>query len=70
MEFNFSHIELEELQELHQKEVAELNIRLINGALWNEVSGQKEKVTQIAIAIHNKIEALKLSGQGKDDFSR
>lgn len=69
MEFNFSNLELEELQILHQREVAELNNRLINGALWNEVRGQKEKVTKIAIAIHNKIEALKLSVQEKDSLS-
>ena len=69
MEFNFSHLELEELQEMHQKEVAELNNRLINGALWNEVRGQKEKVTKIAIALHKKLEALKLSDQEKDSFS-
>jgi hypothetical protein len=69
MEFNFSHLELEELQEMHQKEVAELNNRLINGALWSEVSGQKEKVTKIAIAIHNKLETLKLSTQVKNSCS-
>jgi hypothetical protein len=69
MEFNFSDLELEELQEMHQKEVTELNNRLINGALWSEVSGQKEKVTKIAIAIHNKLETLKLSAQVKNSFS-
>jgi hypothetical protein len=47
-------LDLETLKLLYEKEAAQLRSSLINGALWEDVQDQRIKVTELAIAIHQK----------------
>ena len=57
MYFDFYHHDLESLKVLYEKENEELKKRLLNGALWEEVKNQRLRVTELAIALHNKFQA-------------
>ena len=45
-------LDLDTLKNMHEKEAAELKVKLLNGALWHEVSEQKNRLIDISIAIH------------------
>lgn len=47
-------LDLETLKILYEKEAAQLRNSLINGATWDEVRDQRQKVTNLSIAIHQK----------------
>jgi hypothetical protein len=45
------------LQNLYDKEMEELEARLLTGALWDEVSEQRKKLSEISLMIYNKLSA-------------
>jgi hypothetical protein len=54
MEDQLSRHDLATLRTMHEKLSADLQARLISGALWHEVRDLKKKVVDLAIAIHKK----------------
>ncbi len=58
MNFDLSHHDLESLKTLYEKENEELKTRLLNGALWHEVTNQRLRVTELSIALHQKLQHL------------
>jgi hypothetical protein len=48
--------DLEGLIAAYTREAAELKQALLDGALWEEVKERRSRVTQLAIAIHQKKE--------------
>lgn len=58
----FSNLDLASLKILHQKAAAELQERLLNGALWHELKEQTALVTRLAIQIHKRVEIEESSG--------
>jgi hypothetical protein len=46
---------------VYEKEQAELTSRLLSGSLWNEVKEQRKKLTEIAVALHKKAQAMGLN---------
>jgi hypothetical protein len=55
MEMNWSEMDIDELRDVYEKESSKLKISLINGISWEELKDQRTKVTELAIALHKKI---------------
>lgn len=55
MEMNWSEMDVDELRDVYEKESSKLKISLINGISWEELKDQRTKVTELAIALHKKI---------------
>jgi hypothetical protein len=55
MEMNWSEMDVDELRDVYEKESSKLKISLINGTSWEELKDQRTKVTELAIALHKKI---------------
>jgi hypothetical protein len=54
MDKYLSSLDLETLKLLYENETAQLRTALLNGALWEDVQAQRIKVTELAIALHQK----------------
>ena len=54
MDSEFYGLDLDALQALYQEESKRLNAELLAGATWDSVKEQKQKVVEIAIAVHKK----------------
>lgn len=54
MDSEFHELDVDALQALYQKEANRLNAELLEGASWDSVKEQKQKVVEIAIALHKK----------------
>jgi hypothetical protein len=68
----FHHIELENLINFYHLEEASLKQALLEGASWKELQDKRKKVTQLAIAIHQKHPAYfknQNPAEGKKDRS-
>lgn len=48
--------DFETLTNMYQQESVELERRLLSGALWNEVKNLRKKVTDLASALHHKVQ--------------
>ena len=48
-------LNIDVLMDLYEREFQELKTALINGTDWNEVHDQRQKVSRIAISIHQKL---------------
>jgi len=55
MKTNWSELDVEELRNAYEKESAKLKASLLNGISWEELKDQRQKVTELAIALHKKI---------------
>jgi hypothetical protein len=55
MENSFSALDADALKALYEKESNELHAKLLDGTSWNELRGQRKKVTKLAVALHKKI---------------
>jgi hypothetical protein len=51
---DFHHIDLEKLIEFYYKEEGSLKEALLEGASWKELKDIRTRVTQLAIAIHQR----------------
>ena len=54
MEKNLRGLDLLTLKALHEKEADELNNALLRGADWEDVREMRQRVTDLAIAMHEK----------------
>jgi len=54
MDSEFHVLDVDTLQALYQEEANRLNAELLGGATWDSVKEQKQKVVEIAIALHKK----------------
>ena len=57
MNFDFYHHDLDSLKALYKRENEELKSKLLNGALWEEVKDQRLRVTELSIALANKLQS-------------
>jgi hypothetical protein len=57
MEMNWSELDVDSLREVYETEASRLKTSLLNGASWEEMKDQRKKVTELAIALHKKINA-------------
>ena len=55
MEMNWNELDTESLRALYDKESANLKKALLNGSTWEEVKDKSRRVTELAIALHKKI---------------
>jgi hypothetical protein len=55
MEMNWDRLDTDALKEAYEKESAKLKASLLNGSSWEEMKDQRKKVTELAIALHKKI---------------
>lgn len=55
MKVKWNELNLDELREVYEKESALLKTSLLNGSSWDELKEQRQKVTELAIALHKKI---------------
>ena len=67
MNQDLSDYNIDSLKALYEKENEVLKSRLLNGELWEEVKEQQQKVTELSIALHKKLQALK--GVNPAEFS-
>lgn len=51
----WSEFDVEELRSTYEKEAAKLKASLLNGSSWEELKEQRIRVTELAIALHKKI---------------
>lgn len=52
---NWNELDVNELRETYEKESAKLKASLLSGTSWEDLKGQRQKVTELAIALHKKI---------------
>jgi hypothetical protein len=55
MEMNWSELDVEVLRDTYESEASKLKTSLLNGATWEEMKDQRKRVTELAIALHKKI---------------
>jgi len=55
MDMNWSEMDLGLLKNSYEKELANLKALLLSGSSWEEMKDQRKKVTELAIALHKKI---------------
>lgn len=55
MQTNWNELGVDELRDTYEKESAKLKASLLNGTSWEELKEQRLKVTELAIALHKKI---------------
>lgn len=55
MEMNWNDLEVDALRQAYENESLKLKSSLLNGASWEEMKDQRKKVTELAIALHKKI---------------
>jgi hypothetical protein len=55
MEMNWSEMDLDALREMYDRESAKLKASLLGGSSWDEMKDQRKTVTELAIALHKKI---------------
>lgn len=46
-----------DLKAIYERENEVLQSRLLNGELWEQVKDQRQKVTELSIALHKKLQA-------------
>ena len=61
MNLSLSNLDLDTLKAMYDKGQAELTSSLLSGALWNDLKEQRKKLTEIAIVLHKKAQALGLN---------
>lgn len=52
---NWNELDTEALRDLFERESSNLKKALLNGCSWEDVKDQRLKVTELAIALHKKI---------------
>jgi len=55
MELNWNELDVDALRNVYEKESAKLKSSLLSGSSWEELKDQRQKVTELAIALHKKI---------------
>lgn len=55
MEINGTEMDLGSLKNSYDKELANLKALLLSGSSWEDMKDQRKKVTELAIALHKKI---------------
>jgi hypothetical protein len=55
MKVKWNELNVDELRKVYEKESALLKTSLLNGNSWEELKEQRLKVTELAIALHKKI---------------
>ena len=56
-----SNLDLDTLKAMYEKGQAELNSSLLSGAAWNDLKEERKKLTEIAILLHKKAQAMGLN---------
>ena len=56
---DLSNYNLDSLRALYEKESEVLQSRLLNGELWDEVRDLRVRVTELSIALHQKLQSDK-----------
>jgi hypothetical protein len=55
MQTNWNELDVNELRDVYEKESSKLKASLLSGTSWEELKDQRQKVTELAIALHKKI---------------
>lgn len=66
MEMNWSELDVDALKNAYEKESAKLKASLLNGSSWEEMKEQRQKVTELAIALHKKINSTANPAESTD----
>lgn len=56
VDIDFIHLDLNSLSLLYEKETEELKHALLNGTPWEETKEQRFRITEISIALHQKLQ--------------
>lgn len=66
MELMWNELDVNVLRILYEKESAALKASLIKGTLWDDLKEQRQKVTELSIALHKKIHSSKNPAEHMD----
>lgn len=55
MKMQWNDFDADTLKTIYEKESANLKTALIGGTAWNDLKEQRQKVTELSIALHKKI---------------
>jgi hypothetical protein len=66
MEKNLCGLDLDTIKILYEQESAKLKTALLNGLPWEELGDQRQKVTELAIALHKKINSTPNPAESTD----
>lgn len=66
MEMNWSELDVDSLRDAYEIEAAKLKSSLLNGASWDDLKGQRKKVTDLAIALHKKVNTTSNPAESAD----
>jgi hypothetical protein len=62
----WSELDVDELKNVYERESAKLKASLLNGSSWEELKDQRQKVTELAVALHKKINSSSNPAESTD----
>jgi hypothetical protein len=62
----WSEFDVNELRDTYEKESAKLKASLLSGTSWEALKDQRKKVTELAIALHKKINSSSNPAESTD----
>lgn len=62
----WSQFDVNELKNTYEKESAKLKASLLSGTSWEALKDQRQKVTELAIALHKKINSSSNPAESTD----
>jgi hypothetical protein len=66
MEMNWNEMDIDDLRNFYETESSKLKASLISGTSWEELKDQRKKVTDLAIALHKKINSTSNPAESAD----
>lgn len=63
---NWSELDVDSLRNAYETEAAKLKSSLLNGASWDDLKDQRKKVTDLAIALHKKVNTASNPAESAD----
>lgn len=66
MEMNWNEMDVDQLRDVYETESSRLKASLISGTSWEELKDQRKKVTELAIALHKKINSTSNPAESAD----
>lgn len=66
MKMKWNELDVDDLRILYEKEAAALKASLIKGTIWDDLKEQRQKVTELSIALHKKTHSSKNPAESAD----
>jgi hypothetical protein len=66
MEMRWNELDVDTLRTMYERESYALKSALLKGTLWHELKDQRQKVTELSIALHKKIHSSSNPAESTD----